>query len=126
VLAALVTHAEAQSAAGAVALAAEVAWLVREAARGVEAVDAVAFTRFVVAAIAGMEPLASRDGPQLATRLRELPTLLALPTPEQTLERLCDGESAYAVVPTACFSFLRSSDNPRQVVVRPTFRRLTG
>jgi Ca-activated chloride channel homolog len=116
VLSALVTHADAPSVAGAVALAAGVAWLLREAARGADAVDAVAFIQFVTAAIAGMEPPASGDLPRLAKRLRELPTALA--TPEQAFERLDNGTSVYDAVPAACFCFLRSPNDPRQVVLQ--------
>jgi ADP-ribosylglycohydrolase len=118
VLAALVTQADAPSGAAAVALAAGVAWLVREAARGADAMDATAFAHLVAAAIAGMEPPSREGGQQLAERLRALPTLLVLPTPGQALERLIEGASIGEALHAACFCFLHSPDDPRQVVVR--------
>jgi poly(ADP-ribose) glycohydrolase ARH3 len=117
VLAALPTHSDAAAVAGSVALAAGVAWLVREVARGAERVDAAALTRFVAAAVAGIEPPAADGAPQLVQRLRDLPSVLAQASVEQVFARSDQGASALDAVPSALYHFLRSPDDPRQVVL---------
>jgi poly(ADP-ribose) glycohydrolase ARH3 len=117
VLSALPTHAAALAVAGSVALAAGVAWLVREVARGANQIDARELSDFLSAAISGIEPPATDSDPQLVQRLRDLPHLLARPTPEQAFTRLHDGASTLDAVPTALYCFLRSPDDPRQVVL---------
>jgi ADP-ribosylglycohydrolase len=116
VLAALPTHRTGAAVAGAVALAAGVAWLVREVARGAEQVDAAAFAGFVADAVAGIEPPASGNAPQLTQRLRTLAAAPAHATPEQAFAGLGHSTRAVDAVPAAFFYFLRSPDDPRQVV----------
>ncbi|HEY7984740.1 MAG TPA: ADP-ribosylglycohydrolase family protein, partial [Ktedonobacterales bacterium] len=117
VLSALPTHAAPSAVAGAVALAAGVAWLLREVARGAEQVDAAALAGFVTDAIAGMESSAPGDAPTLARRLRELPTAITRATAAEAFPDLSESSAAMDTVPLAFYHFLRAPDDPRRVVI---------
>jgi Ca-activated chloride channel homolog len=116
VLSALPTHAHPQAVAGAVALAAGVAWLLRAIAGGAEQVDAAALARFTAEAVAGIEPPAAGGTPTLAQRLRDLPAALTIAEPMQAFAGIGYTSAVVDTVPLAFYHFLRAPESPRQVI----------
>jgi Ca-activated chloride channel homolog len=117
VLSALPTHSHAQAVAGAVALAAGVAWLLRTVASGAERVDAAALAHFAAEAVAGIEPPATNVAPTLAQRLRDLPTAITVDEPTQAFAGIGYTSAVVDTVPLAFYHFLRAPESPRQVVL---------
>ena len=119
VLSALPTHRHPMGVAGAVAMAAAVAWLLaqRPGAWGAEA-----FVAAVQQAIAGLEPgpFAERRAAGVPTalhdRLGELPALLESP-PEEALSYLRNGAFVLESVPAAFYCFLRSPDDLEETLL---------
>ena len=120
VLSALPTHAHRVGVAGAVAIAAGVAYGIRDAGR---ALDPGRLLTFVADAIAGIEtrPTALRSDHDveitLHDRILEVEGLLGLDPREVFTERLWSGAYAMESVPAAFFSFLRSPDEPVAVLL---------
>lgn len=123
VLSAVPTHTHPVAVAGTVVVAAGVAWCVREALRDRRAVDAQAFVDAVAGAIDGleMEPSAQRrpgaNAIRLVERIRELPSLLSWDNPEAVLAYTYNGAFALESVPAALYCFLRTPDDPREVIM---------
>lgn len=119
-LSALPTHREPMAVAGAVAMAAAVAWLLKQQPG---AWSPAAFVAAIQAAIARIEPgpLPERRDPRHKTtlydRIGELPGLLNQP-PEQALPYLWNGAYVLESVPAAMYCFLRSPDNMEQVLLQ--------
>lgn len=123
ILSALPTHTHPVGVAGAVVIAAGVAWCVRERLRGATQLDPGAFLAFVTGAITGMEPEPTAErrpggkAVRLAERIAEIATLLTWPSPEAVFAYTWSGAFALESVPAALYCFLRAPDNPRQVVL---------
>lgn len=108
-----------------VAVAAAVAWCVREQIRTPDAsrADVTAFVDFVTGAIAGFEPepTAERRDPssriRLVERLRELPELLTWDNPERVFAYTYSGAFALETIPAAFYCFLRASHDPREALL---------
>lgn len=122
VLSALPTHNHPVGVAGAVSLAAGVAWCVRECLRGGRAFDPQGFLGFVSGSIEGIEPCPTMErrphghAVLLTQRIRELRELLHLP-PEEAFAHTFNGAFALESVPAAIYCFLRSPDDPVQVIL---------
>lgn len=122
ILSALPTHTHPVGVAGAVAIAAGVAWCARRAGSAAP-FDQTDFLRFVDSAIADLEPepTAERKPGGKAIRLREriaeLPRLLSEPDPRAVFAYTWNGAFALESVPAALYSFLRSPDDPRAVIL---------
>ena len=120
VLSALPTHAHPVGVAGAVAIAAGVAYGIRDAGR---ALDPGRLLSFVADAVAGIEtgptPLRSDRAVKvtLHDRILEVEEMLGLDPREVFTERLWSGAYAMESVPAAFFSFLRSPDEPVEVLL---------
>jgi len=122
VLSALPTHAHPIGVAAAVVIAAGVAYALRQAIAQLARLDPQAFVDFVVAAIEGMEPERTRERRpgggliRLSERLAELPGWLNRP-PEEVFKVTWNGAFALESVPAAVYCFLRTPDDPRQVIL---------
>lgn len=123
VLSAFPTHTHPVGLAGAVVISAGVAWCVRERLNGAQSLDKQAFLDFVIRAIDGMEPGPTRErrpggrAIRLSERLGELAGLLERKTPKEVFDYTWNGAFALESVPAALYCFLRSPDDPRQVIV---------
>lgn len=123
VLTAVPTHPAPVAVAGAIAIAAGVAWCVRERLRGAESLDAEGFVAFVCTAIQEVEqqPVAERKPGGLRVylrdRIRELPGLLATRSAAEVFAHTWSGGFTLESVPAALASFLRSPDDPSRVLL---------
>jgi ADP-ribosylglycohydrolase len=119
---ALPTHGGQIGVAGAVAMAAGVGYLVREAAAGAGQIDPAVFIDFIVGAIAEIEtaPTATRRPPESPVYLRD--RLAAIPSwldrdPADVFDEIWTGAFALESVPAAVYAFLRSPADPRTVLL---------
>jgi ADP-ribosylglycohydrolase len=123
VLSAVPTHTHPVGVAGAVALAAGVAWCIRIRLAGAT-LDVDEFIEFVCAAVAGIEPeptLERKPGGRavkLVERLQELPELLTWPSGDEVFNYTYNGAFALESVPAAVYAFLCSPDDARGVILR--------
>jgi ADP-ribosylglycohydrolase len=123
VLSSLPTHTHRVGVAGAIAIAAGAAWCVREALRGAAAIDTSAFIDFVASTIDGLEQVPTPErkpggrASRLVERVRELEDLLTWPSPERVFAYTYNGAFALESVPAAMYCFLRSPDQPREVIL---------
>jgi ADP-ribosylglycohydrolase len=123
VLSALPTHGHRVGVAGAMAIAAGVAWCVREQAQGhVTVPDRHSLLAFVCDAIAGVEvartPERKPGGTaiRLAERLAELPKILDR-EPSAAFAYMYNGAFALESVPSAFYCFLRTPLDPEHVIL---------
>jgi poly(ADP-ribose) glycohydrolase ARH3 len=122
ILFALPTHAGSVGVAAAVAMACGVALLARLATAGHRRVDPVEFTNFLADAIRDLEPTPTpqRRPPGtpafLRDRIREIPSWLDR-IPRDVFEDTWTGAFALESVPAAIYAFLRTPDDPREVLV---------
>ncbi|MBI2941201.1 MAG: ADP-ribosylglycohydrolase family protein [Chloroflexi bacterium] len=127
VLSAVPTHTHRVGVAGAVVIAAGVAWCVREALRGTTELDPHACLAFAAQAIEGMErepTMERRPGGRpvrLAERVREVKELLTWPDPAAVFRHTWNGAYALESVPAALYCFLRSPGDPRQVLLTAVY-----
>lgn len=121
VLSAFPTHTHPVGVAGAVAIAAGVAWCIRERLSCSGRLDAQAFLDFVGRAIVETESTVERRpgsrGVWFSERVRELAGLLESRTPEEVFAYTWNGAFALESVPAALYCFLRTPDDPRQVIL---------
>lgn len=123
VLAAVPTHAHPVGVGGTVLMAAGVAWCVRARVSGMTTLDASRLVEFLCSAIQDLEPgpTPERKPPhrevKLVDRLRELPDLLSTPRPEDVFAYTYKGAFALESVPAALYAFLRSPDQPHEVIL---------
>jgi ADP-ribosylglycohydrolase len=116
------THGGEIGVAGAVAMAAGVAYLARRASAGMTTLDPVAFIDFLCTAIADLEtaPTETRRPPRtplyLRDRLRMIPAWLDR-DPIEVFAETWTGAFALESVPAAIFAFLRSPGDPRSVLL---------
>jgi ADP-ribosylglycohydrolase len=116
------THGGEIGVAGAVAMAAGVAYLGRRAAAGMASIDPAAFVDFLCAAIADLEtaPTPTRRPPgtplYLRDRLRAIPAWLDR-DPVDVFAETWTGAFALESVPAAIFAFLRTPGDPRSVLL---------
>ena len=116
------THGGEIGVAGAVAMAAGVAYLARRATEGMTTLDPVAFVDFLYTAIADLEttPTPTRRPPgtpiYLRDRLREIPAWLDR-DPLDVFAETWTGAFALESVPAAIFAFLRSPGDPQSVLL---------
>ncbi len=122
ILFALPTHAGSVGVAATVAMAAGVGALARAAAAGRRSLDAAELIDFLVEAVADLEPepVPERRPPGelvfFRDRLRQIPGWLRRP-PRAVFEETWTGAFALESVPAAIYAFLRSPDDPREVLV---------
>ena len=122
-LSALPTHTHRVGVTGAIVIAAGVAWCVREAARGAETVSVTDFIDFVTSTIDGVEdrPTAERRAGageiRLVERIRELEQLLTWDDPARVFAYTYNGAFALESVPAALYCFLRTPNDPREVIL---------
>ncbi|MFN8637405.1 MAG: ADP-ribosylglycohydrolase family protein [Chloroflexota bacterium] len=122
-LSSLPTHTHPVGVAGAIVIAAGVAWCVREVARGAREIDANAFLTFVTGTIQGLEQVPTPErrpaggAIRLIDRLRELSDLLTWDDPDRVLAYTYNGAFALESVPAALYCFLRTPDDPREVIL---------
>lgn len=122
-LSSLPTHTHRIGVAGAVVIAAGVAWCVREAARGSQAVDVPAFLAFVTSTIDGLEDRPTEErragagSVRLVERIRELEDLLTWDDPVRVFAYTHNGAFALESVPAALYCFLRTPNDPREVIL---------
>lgn len=122
VLSALPTHTHPVGVAGAVVIAAGVAWCVRTALAG-QRCEPEAFVDFVCAAIQGLEPEPTMERKpggrpvRLGERIAELPALLDWKEPEEVFAYTHNGAFALESVPAALYCFLRAPDDPAEVIL---------
>lgn len=123
VLSALPTHTHPVGVAAAVLVATGVAWCIRERASGADRLDVPAFLACVRAAIEGMEPEPTQERRpgagrvRLSERVGELELLVRRDRPEEVFAYTYNGGFALESVPAALYCFLRSPDDPREVVL---------
>jgi ADP-ribosylglycohydrolase len=123
ILSAVPTHPHPVGVGGAVVLAAGVAWCVRARLSGLAKFDAPRFVDFVCSTIDDMEPgpTPERKPPhrevKLVERIRELPEMLSRRSTEEVFAHTYNGAFALESVPAALYAFLRSPDEPRQVIL---------
>jgi ADP-ribosylglycohydrolase len=122
-LSSLPTHTHPVGVAGAVVMAAGAAWCVREALRGAGHVDASGFIAFVAGTIDGLEPSPTPErrpgggAVRLAERIREVERLLSWDDPERVFTYTYNGAFALESVPAALYCFLRTPNEPREVIL---------
>jgi ADP-ribosylglycohydrolase len=122
VLSSVPTHTHPVGVAGAVAIAAGVAFCVRGALADRRPLDPPAFIDWVAGALDGLEaePTPERRpggrSVRLAERLREIPAYLEWGDPLAVLGELHNGGFALESVPAAIYCFLRAPDDPREVI----------
>jgi ADP-ribosylglycohydrolase len=113
VLSSLPTHTHRVGVAGAIVIAAGVAWCLREALRGAGAVDTSAFLDFVARMVDGLEQAPTRERRpgggivRLVERVREIGQMLSWESPEQVFAYTHNGAFALESVPAALYCFLR-------------------
>lgn len=123
VLSAYPTHAHPIGVAGAVVIAAGVAWCVRARLQGSRDLDRRGFLSFLAGSIEGMEPQPSQERRPgggrvfLRDRILEIGDLAERATPEEAFAYTYNGAFALETVPAALYCFLRSPDDPRQVIL---------
>lgn len=123
VVSAFITHTHPVGIGGAVVVAAGVARCIREALRGTDRLDRQSFLSFVASTIDGTEPqptVERRPGGRavrLVERIREVVDLLNLASPDEAFAVTGNGASALEAVPAALYAFLRSPDDPREVIL---------
>jgi len=116
------THGGEVGVAGAVAMAAGVAYLARRATEGMTTLDPAAFVDFLCAAIADLEtaPTPTRRPPgtplYLRDQIRLVPSWLDR-DPIDVFAETWTGAFALESVPAAIFAFLRSPGDPRSVLL---------
>lgn len=119
VLSALPTHRQPMGVAGAVAMAAATAWLLR---RQPGSWTADAFIQAVQASIAGLEPepLPERRDPTITSTLHDrigtIPVLLA-ENPDRVFARLYNGAYVLESLPAALYCFLRTPDDVEEMLL---------
>jgi ADP-ribosylglycohydrolase len=123
ILSALPTHAHPVGVAGAVAIAAGVAWCIRERLAGSTHLDSRAFLDFVSQAVDRIEKeptLERKPGGKpvfLRDRIREIADLLTWPDPAAAFAYTYNGAFALESVPAAIYCFLRAPGDSRQVLL---------
>ena len=121
VLSAFATHTSSIGVAGAVAMAAGVAYCIRIAQDRPARVDKTEFLQFVSGAILETEPTMERrpggEAIWMGDRIRELGDLLNHRSPEEVFAYVYNGAFALESVPAALYCFLRSPNDPRQVIL---------
>ncbi|HVC32069.1 MAG TPA: ADP-ribosylglycohydrolase family protein [Chloroflexota bacterium] len=123
ILSALPTHTHPVGVAGAVAIAAGVAWSVQNAGAQEEPCDVRGCVGFISACLDGLEPEPTPERKpggktvRLSERIRELPDFLDTPDPREVFAYIFNGAFALESVPAALYCFLRSPDDPRQVIL---------
>ena len=126
-LSALPTHAAPVGVLGATTIALGVAWCLRQALLEERFLDPESFLKFVVGSIDGLEAEPSLErGPdgrkvRLAERLAEIGGLLATPDPAAVFAYLYNGAYALESVPAAVYCFLRSPNDPAQVLLTAVY-----
>jgi len=122
-LSSLPTHTHRVGVAGAIIIAAGVAWCVRESVRGIGQIDVRAFIDFVASTIDSLEPAPTRerkpDGGtvRLVERIREIEQMLSWDSPQQVFAYTHNGAFALESVPAALYCFLRTPNDPREVIM---------
>ena len=122
-LSSLPTHTHRVGVAGTIVIAAGVGWCVREALRGAIHVDAQAFVEFVTSTIEGLEQAPTRERKprggtiRLVERIREIEQMLSWESPEEVFAYTHNGAFALESVPAALYCFLRTPNDPREVVM---------
>jgi ADP-ribosylglycohydrolase len=123
VLSSLPTHTHRVGVAGAIVIAAGVAWCLREALRGASAVDTSAFLDFVARMVDGLEQAPTperRPGGgvvRLVERVREIGQMLSWEGPEEVFAYTHNGAFALESVPAALYCFLHAPNDPREVIM---------
>jgi poly(ADP-ribose) glycohydrolase ARH3 len=123
ILSAVPTHRHPVAIAGAVTIAAGVAWCIRARLAGRDQLDSVDFVDFVSGVTEGVEiePTPERrpggDPVRLVERVRELPDLLRWPEAADVFAYTYNGAFAIESVPAAVYCFLRTPEDPRQVIL---------
>lgn len=109
--------------AGAIVIAAGVAWCAREALQGAGHLDTGAFIAFVASTIAGLEQAPTRErrlgggAVRLVERIQEIERLRSWESPEQVFAYTYNGAFALESVPAALYCFLRTPNDPREVIL---------
>jgi ADP-ribosylglycohydrolase len=125
VLASVITHSHAVGVAGAIALAAAVAWCIRTRVQmpgSNTKADRNGLLSFVANVLTGVEPEPTQErrpgagAVRLVDRISELNQLVLL-EPSAAFERMYNGAFALESVPAALYCFLRHSDEPERVIL---------
>jgi ADP-ribosylglycohydrolase len=122
-LSSIPTHTHRVGVAGAIIIAAGVAWCVRESVRGAGQIDVRAYIDFVASTIDGLEQAPTPErrpgggAVRLVERVREIEHLLTWDGPAQVFSYTNNGAFALESVPAALYCFLRTPDDPREVIM---------